>query len=92
MVEKLNKLMRLPEKLSCDKRMHFIVGTILMSLLLTFNINIVISFIITIVVAFTIEIYQNITHSGKYEIFDAIAVISGGLFVLLPFIMNINTM
>jgi hypothetical protein len=85
----LNKLMRLPEEVPCDKRIHFIVGTVLMSLLLTFNTNIVISFIITTFVAFGIEIYQKKTKSGKYEIFDAIAVIIGSLFVLMPFIVKV---
>jgi hypothetical protein len=85
----LNKLMSLPEKIPCDKRMHFIVGAILMSLLLTFNTNIVISFIVTTIVAFGIEIYQRFTKSGKYEILDAIAVIIGSLFVLIPFIVKV---
>jgi hypothetical protein len=88
-INSLNKLMRLPEKIPCDKRTHFIVGTVLMSILLTFNTNIVISFIITTIVAFGIEMYQKITKSGKYEIFDAIAVIIGSLFVLIPFIVKV---
>jgi len=80
--------MRLPEKLPCDKRIHFIAGTVLMSLLLTLGVNIVISSIITVIVAFGIEIYQKHTGSGKYEILDAVAVIVGGLFVLLPYLVK----
>jgi hypothetical protein len=85
----LNKLMRLPEEVPCDKRMHFIVGTVLMSILLTIGSNIVIATVITVIVAFGIEIYQRITKSGKYEILDAIAVIIGSLFVLIPFIVKV---
>jgi glycopeptide antibiotics resistance protein len=85
----LNKLMRLPEEVPCDKRMHFIIGTVLMSLLLTFNVNVVTSFIITIVVAFGIEIYQKKTKSGKYEILDVITTTIGSLFVLIPFVFKI---
>jgi glycopeptide antibiotics resistance protein len=85
-INTLNKFMRLPEKIPCDKRMHFIVGTVLMSLLLIIGSNTIVATVITVIVAFGIEIYQKITKSGKYEIFDAIAVIIGSLFALMPFI------
>jgi hypothetical protein len=85
-INTLNKLMRLPEIIPCDKRIHFIVGTVLMSILLTIGSNIVVATVITVVVAFGIEIYQKKTKSGKYEILDAIAVIIGSLFVLMPLI------
>jgi len=82
------RIMRLPEIIPCDKRLHFLIGVILTSLLACFKLNLMYIFILIILIAFGIEIYQKITHTGKYEIFDAIAVIIGSVFVLLPLILK----
>ena len=82
------KIMRLPEIIPCDKRLHFLIGVILTSLLACFKLNPLLILVFIVLIAFGIEIYQKITYTGEYEILDAVAVIIGSIFVLLPFILK----
>jgi len=85
-INTINYYLRLPEKIPCDKRIHALGGSFIMFLLLLFPINWIISFIILILIAFGVEFYQKFTKSGNFDILDAVAVILGGLLVLIPFL------
>lgn len=84
----LNKMLRYQEMIPCDKRMHMIVGAVLIATLLIFTTNLYIIFGSLVVVAFGIEFYQKFTNLGTYSNLDAIAVIIGGLIVLLPYLIK----
>jgi len=84
MLEKLNKILRYPEKIPCDKRMHMIIGLILNSFLVFLSLNIYIHVSIIIFVAWGIEYYQKWTKSGTFDHYDALAVLVGGLLPYIP--------
>lgn len=84
----LNKILRYPNKIPCDKRMHGLIGVFLICTLLIFTTNLFILIGSLVSVAWGIEYFQKFTKSGNYDNWDAIAVIIGGLMVLLPFIIN----
>ena len=80
---KLNKILRYPEKISCDKRLHMLIGVVLVSILTIFTINVWVVSIALIPLAWGIEFYQKFTKSGIYDNYDALAVVVGGLIVYL---------
>ena len=80
----LNAIMRYPEKIPCDKRIHFMIGTVFTSVLLSFGVMCFLIILLLIAFAWSIEIYQKLTKSGQYDNYDALAVVAGGLIVLLP--------
>lgn len=84
MLDKLNKILRYPENIPCDKRMHMIIGLFLNSILVFFSLNIYIHILIMIIVAWGIEFYQKWTKSGTFDHYDAIAVMAGGLLSYIP--------
>jgi len=84
----LNKLIRYPEKIPCDKRMHFMIGVVLVSILTTFTLNVWIVNGTLLSVAWGIEFFQKITKSGTYDNYDALAVVAGGLIVYLSHILQ----
>jgi len=86
-MNKLNKILRYPEKIPCDKRMHMLIGVVLVSILTIFTINVWVVSIALIVVAWGIEVYQKFTKSGTYDNWDALAVVAGGLIVYLSHIL-----
>ena len=79
----MNKLSRLPEKIPCDKRLHMLIGVVLVSILSVFTINVFIVLSTLVLIAWGIEFYQKFTKSGTYDNWDAIAVVAGGLIVYL---------
>ena len=83
MIDKLNKILRFPERIPCDKRIHFLVGSIIASMLVLF---IQPAYVLTIgiILGIGLEYYQKYTKSGNFEIMDIISTISGFLVVLLP--------
>ena len=81
MIDKLNTILRYPEKIPCDKRLHMLIGVVLVSILTIFTINVWVVSIALIAVAWGIEVYQKFTKSGTYDNWDAIAVVAGGLIV-----------
>jgi len=87
MINKLNKILRYPEKLRCDLRLHMLLGVVLVSILTIFTINVWVVSIALIAVAWGIEVYQKFTKSGTYDNWDAIAVVAGGLIVYLSHIL-----
>ena len=87
MQSKLNKLIRLPEKIPCDKRLHALVGVVLIAILSIFTLTWYIVFGILVFVAWGIEFYQKFTKSGTYDNWDAIAVVAGGLIVYISHIL-----
>jgi len=84
---KLNKILRYPEKIPCDKRLHMLIGVVLVSILTIFTTNVLVFSIALIVVAWGIEFYQKFTKSGTYDSWDALAVVVGGLIVYLSHIL-----
>jgi len=82
-IDKLNKILRYPEKIPCDKRLHMLIGVVLVSILTIFTINVWIVSIALIAVAWGIEVYQKLTKSGTYDNYDALTVVAGGLIVYL---------
>ncbi len=88
MFKRLNKLMRLPEIIPCDKRMHFMVGTVYATiaiLLLPLW-----AFLISVtVVAWGIEFYQKFTKSGTFDNFDAVAVVFGAVPILIVYMWRL---
>ena len=79
----LNKILRYPEKIPSDKRLHFMIGTILTAFVAIFIVNLYIMLGLLVLVAYGIEYGQKWTKSGYYEHWDAIAVILGGLTVMV---------
>jgi len=79
----LNKIIRYPEKIPCDKRLHMIIGVLYISMLTIFTLNVFIIIPSLITLAWGIEFFQKFTKSGTYDNWDAIAVIAGGLIVYL---------
>jgi len=87
MINKLNKILRYPEKLRCDLRLHMLAGVVLVSILSVFTINVFIVISILVLVAWGIEFYQKFTKSGTYDNWDAVAVVVGGLIVYISHIL-----
>jgi len=83
----LNKLMRYPEKIPCDKRMHMLIGVLLISILTIFTTNVFIVNATLISVAWGIEYFQKWTKSGQFDHLDAVAVLIGGEIVYLSHIL-----
>jgi len=83
MVNKLNKILRYPGKIPCDKRLHMLIGVVLVSILTIFTTNVLVVSITLITLAWGIEVYQKFTKSGTYDNYDALAVMVGGLIVYL---------
>jgi len=88
MIKNLNNIMRYPEKMPCDKRIHFIAGVIIVAFMSLFTISLFIIVPILILIAWGIEFFQKITKSGQFDNYDAIAVVVGGLVVLMPQIVK----
>ena len=87
MQSKLNKILRFPEKIPCDKRLHALVGVVLVAILSIFTLTWYIVLSVLVFVAWGIEFYQKFTKSGTYDNWDAIAVVAGGLIVYLSHIL-----
>ena len=87
MIEELNKTLRLPYKIPYDKRLHMLIGVVLVSILTIFTINVWIVSATLLIVAWGIEFYQKLTKSGTYDNWDALAVVAGGLIVYLSHIL-----
>jgi len=87
MLNKLNSMLRYPEKLRCDLRLHMLIGVVLVSILTIFTINVWVVSIALIAVAWGIEFYQKLTKSGTYDNYDALVVVVGGLIVYLSHIL-----
>ena len=81
-MSKLNKLMRLPEIVPCDKRLHFMLGTVFTVIVGMFTRDLFVTIGTLVLYAWGIEVYQKITKSGTYDNWDAIAVVLGGLVVI----------
>lgn len=79
----LNKILRYPEKIPCDKRLHFLIGTVLIAFVAIFTVNLYIMLGLLVLVAYGIEYGQKWTKSGHFDHWDAIAVILGGLTVMV---------
>jgi len=88
MIDILNKIMRYTEKIPCDKRIHFIVGSVIAVALMLFNLEPIVILIIVSLIGYLVEVYQYTTKSGSYDIKDAIAVALGGLLPLVPEIIK----
>ena len=82
------KILRLPEKIPCDKRLHMLIGVVLVSILTIFTTNVLVVSIALISLAWGIELFQKITKSGTYDNYDALAVMVGGLTVYLSYIIG----
>ena len=83
MIDKLNKILRFPERIPCDKRIHFLVGSIIASILVLFMQPAHV-LAVGIILGIGLEYYLKYTKSGNFEITDMIATISGFLVVLIP--------
>ena len=83
----INSIIRYPEKLRCDLRLHMLVGVVLVSILTIFTVNVFIVLPPLVLIAWGIEFYQKFTKSGTYDNWDAIAVVVGGLIVYLSHIL-----
>jgi len=86
--KKLNKILRYPEKIPCDKRMHFMIGVVLVSILTIFTTNVFIVTPMLLIFAWGIEYFQKLTYSGTFENLDAVAVLIGGEIVYLSHILR----
>ena len=83
----INSIIRYPEKLRCDLRLHMLIGVVLVSILTIFTVNVFIVLSTLVLIAWGIEFYQKLTKSGTYDNLDAIAVVAGGLIVYLSHIL-----
>ena len=87
MIDKLNTILRYPEKLRCDLRLHMLIGVVLVSILTIFTVNVFIVPSTLVLVAWGIEFYQKFTKLGTYDNYDSLAVVAGGLIVYLSHIL-----
>ena len=83
----INNIIRYPEKLRCDLRLHMLIGVVLVSILTIFTVNVFIVLSTLVLIAWGIEFYQKFTKSGTYDNWDAIAVVVGGLIVYTSHIL-----
>ena len=88
LLQSLNKFFRLPEVIPCDKRIHIIVGATASVFMLIIHLNLFIIIGLAALLAIGIEVYQKITKSGVYDLYDALATFCGSLLVLLPQIIE----
>jgi len=88
-MNKIFEILRYPEKIPNDKRLHYMVGVVLTALIAIFTVNLYIILGLLVLVAYGIEYGQKWTKSGYYEHWDAIAVILGGLTVMVAMWRNI---
>ena len=82
-MDKLNKLLRYPEKIPCDKRLHYMIGVVSTAIIAIFTVDLYIMLGLLVLVAYGIEYVQKWTKSGHFDHWDAIAVILGGLTVMI---------
>ena len=87
MINKLNKILRYPEKLRCDLRLHMLIGVVIVAILTVFTVNVFVIAPILVTVSWGIELFQKITKSGTYDNYDAVAVVVGGLIVYLSHVL-----
>jgi len=76
--------LRLPEQIPCDKRLHALMGVVATSIMLLVQLPMLVALVLLVIIAYGIEFYQLYTKSGQFEHWDAIAVIIGGLLVMIP--------
>lgn len=88
LTKNLNKIVRYPEKIPCDKRLHMLIGVVYVIMGTLFKIPIIYLAGGLPVVAWGIEYFQKRTKSGTYDNWDATAVIIGGLMVLIPYFIE----
>jgi len=72
----------------CDKRMHFIIGNIISTILLPFfvkipNIGFLLILLILGIVGYGIEFMQRLTKTGTYDLKDFLAVMIGGILPII---------
>jgi len=84
----LNKIIRYPEVIPCDKRMHILVGVIFTSILTMFTQDIFVITPILVTLSWGIEYFQKWTKSGQFDNYDALAVMVGGLIVYVSHIIQ----
>ena len=82
-MDKLNKILRYPEKIPYDKRLHYMIGVVSTASVAIFTVNLYIMLGLLVLVAYGIEYVQKWTKSGHFDHWDAIAVILGGLTVMV---------
>jgi len=85
--KKINSILRYPEKLRCDLRLHILIGVVLVAGLTIFTLNVFIIIPTLVLLAWGIEFFQKFTKSGTYDNWDAIAVVIGGLIVYASHIL-----
>jgi len=83
----INSIVRYPEKIPADKRLHMLIGVVAVSMLTIFTVNVVIVMPALITLSWGIEFFQKWTKSGTYDNYDALAVVAGGLIVYLSHIL-----
>jgi len=83
----LNKIIRYPEKIPADKRMHMLIGVVLIAILTIFTTNVFIVNATLVSFAWGIEYFQKWTKSGQFDHWDAVAVLIGGEIVYLSHIL-----
>jgi len=88
MRDKIIKLLRSPEAIPCDKRMHFIVGSTITLAVLLLGFNLIITFILSLSLAYLIELTQKIFKWGEYDLRDAAATFAGSSVVIIAYIIG----
>ena len=87
LIEFTEKILRSPEAIPCDKRIHALGGSFIGMVLMLFHIPILMSLIILVIIAWGIEYYQKFTKTGNFDHYDAVAVVIGGLIPIIPVIL-----
>ncbi len=81
-------IFRYPEKIPCDKRLHALMGMVVIAVGSVFTLSITILLVVLFIVAYGIEFSQKIFKWGTYDNMDAVAVMLGGLITMLPLIVR----
>ena len=80
----INDIIRAPEKLACDKRIHMLVGVLLTSVLVVMGVNVGLTVVIVSTIGILVEVYQLKSGAGAYDVMDALAVLIGSILVAVP--------
>jgi len=90
MKDKIIKLLRLPEVIPCDKRIHYMVGSWFTLILLTITTNYMWLLILSILFAYSIELTQKIFKWGSYDLKDAVATFTGSSVVMIAYSLGVG--
>ena len=90
MKDRIIKLLRLPEAIPCDKRSHYLVGSVITLVVLLFGFSLSVAFVLSLSIAYLIELTQKIFKWGSYDLKDAVATFAGSSVVMIAYSLGVG--